>query len=344
MRIRGNRIIEREAVNSARSFFEACGCVFQEIDTSNDYGKDAYLDLTENMNITGLCIALQIKGGKKYCRNYGYAIPVDGHLQVWRTSSVPIAGIVFDPEDGQLRWCNVTKYLNERMQENIKFIPVEKNKILTAETLHLDFKQSFESVAKHFIDDPLLQLFSNSHESQIAGLLDCFALGRNDARVFIALRYLLRALTNEKLKLAIKILSHLTPHPDIFWHAQNWINQDVKDKVQPFLNWTKDDIFWLLSEVTWDQWERGAVGEDLYMLFIQDNCIKEKMQNVAISALAEGLEDVALSALILSVYWASENGLEEFNKLVLANPRFRQLDLISEIESPLNEFGYISIF
>jgi hypothetical protein len=344
MKLRRNRIIEREAVNATRAFFEACGCIFQEIDTGNDYGKDAYVDLTDAENITGLCIALQIKGGDKYRRADGYAIPVDEHTELWRTSSVPIAGIVYDPSDGQLRWCNITEYLHANSSNEVKLVPVEKHKTLSPEILHREFTQSFQNVSKRFIDDPLLQLCSPSQETQIASLYDCFALGRNDARVFIALRYFLRVLSDDSLRLAIRILSHLTPHPDILWHSQNWIGQDIKDQVRPYLNWTIDEIMWLLSEVPWDQWDRGALGEDLYMLFLEDHSIREKMQRAAVSALNDGLDDLALSAMILTVYWAQDNGLEKYSELVTANSRFRQLDLASELELQLKEFGSIDIF
>lgn len=64
--LRANAELEREAVNATRSLFEANSWVFQEVDKGNDYGKDAYVDCTENRAILGLCVALQIKGGNKY--------------------------------------------------------------------------------------------------------------------------------------------------------------------------------------------------------------------------------------------------------------------------------------
>ena len=102
MNLRKNRAKERAAVNAARSFFEANGCVFQEVDQGNDYGKDAYVDLVDGDKVSGHCIALQIKGGKKYKRANGYVIPIESHELVWRQSPLPIAGIVFDSESKTL--------------------------------------------------------------------------------------------------------------------------------------------------------------------------------------------------------------------------------------------------
>jgi len=108
-RLRANRVPERAAVNVARTFFEANGCIFQEVSGDNDYGKDAYVDLTFGGQVTGLCAALQIKGGESYRRTAGgYVIPLDDdHAKLWRSSTVPIFGIVHDQSDGKLRWCNI---------------------------------------------------------------------------------------------------------------------------------------------------------------------------------------------------------------------------------------------
>jgi hypothetical protein len=45
MKVSKNRPTERKGVNAARSLFEAAGCLFQEVDTRNDFGKDAYVDI-----------------------------------------------------------------------------------------------------------------------------------------------------------------------------------------------------------------------------------------------------------------------------------------------------------
>ena len=106
MKLRPNRIREREAMNAARLFFEAQGCVFQEVDAANDYGKDAYLDIVEELQVTGLCVALQVKGGRSYrTRDGSYRLPVDeAHALIWARSTVPVLGIVHDERENSLHW------------------------------------------------------------------------------------------------------------------------------------------------------------------------------------------------------------------------------------------------
>ncbi|MGA2621038.1 MAG: DUF4365 domain-containing protein [Thermoguttaceae bacterium] len=193
MEIRPNRRAERAAVNAARAFFESCNCVFQEVDLANDFGKDAYIDLAEGNVVTGLCVALQIKGGESYRRAKGYAIPLDEkHARVWRASSVPVAGLVHDPADGQIRWCNISDFLARLHKELPPCIPVPAANALTPQSFDSAFKPSFRAFEKaRSAGHPLLQLTSDDETLRMGALLDCFGLGRSEPRVLILVRYLL---------------------------------------------------------------------------------------------------------------------------------------------------------
>src|SRR6516165_6223346 len=133
MRLRKNRRTERAGVNETRAFFESNDHVFQEVDLGNDYGKDAYVDLVDGQTVSGLCVALQIKSGASYRRGSGYAIPIENHGEVWRNSSLPIAGIVYDPETNGLYWCDITSFLAAHAKSLPSDIPVSRDNLLTAE-------------------------------------------------------------------------------------------------------------------------------------------------------------------------------------------------------------------
>jgi hypothetical protein len=55
---RKNRVLEKEGVNATRSFFESSGCVFQEVNLENDYGKDAYIDLGDDVSTSSICAGI----------------------------------------------------------------------------------------------------------------------------------------------------------------------------------------------------------------------------------------------------------------------------------------------
>jgi len=344
MKLRKNRIVEREAVNATREFFEANGCIFQEVDTANDYGKDAYVDLVSEGDVTGVCAAVQIKGGPSYKRRDGYVIPVGEHLDVWRSSTLPIIGVIYDPEDKHLRWCNISNYLDNHGAENPTHIPVSAQAILTPSILHLETRPSLQRYSRVHLEHPLVQLCSRSVPSQLSALYDCFALGRSDARVFIALRYLTKVLVGEPLRVSISILSHLTAHPDILWSSRNWVPDDVQKEGIPHLVWDVQEIRTFLSYITWEDWQRGDVGEDLYMLFMQDPQIKTKMEAVALEAMNAGDEDIAFAALYLTIYWAGENGIDKYERMLARCPAFETLPLAAELEQALRECGHVILF
>jgi hypothetical protein len=345
MKFRKNIKIEREAVNATQAFLEANNCIFQENNLQNDYGKDAYVDFVDNENVTGICAALQIKGGVSYKRENDYFIPIEDHLEVWQNSTLPIIGIVYDPEDKNLRWCNISNYLDNIEGKVPSRIPVNRNSILTPTTLHFELKTTIIRFNKlHRMEHPIIRLYSNSLPIKLEALADCFALGRSDSRVLIALRYLIKSLTGEPFFTAIYILSHLTNHPDIFWNSKNWIPDNIISEVKPHLIWDIDEIRYFLTNVTWDLWQRGNDGENLYMLLVQDPDIKSKIETLAVESINNGEEDVAWATLYLSIYWADKKGFEKYEQMLSQSKDFEKLSLSGELVGLLKEFGYVTLF
>jgi hypothetical protein len=127
-RVRANRPIERAGVNAARALFEAANYLFHEVPIENDFGKDAYVDLVEARQVTGVCVAIQIKSGDKYRRADGYAIPVEDHEEVWRQSTLPIAGIVHDTDTSLLYWGSITCFLDKHPTDLPAAVPISANR------------------------------------------------------------------------------------------------------------------------------------------------------------------------------------------------------------------------
>src|SRR5262249_6635709 len=149
----------------------------------------------EDRNVTGVCVSLQIKSGEKYRRASGYAIPINGHEDVWRCSTLPIAGIVHDPDSGKLYWGSISRFLAEHPKNPPAAMPISSSNVLTRETLETRFKPYFGALARERASaTAVLQICSDRKDMQIGALLDCFALGRSDARIFIILRYMLAML------------------------------------------------------------------------------------------------------------------------------------------------------
>lgn len=345
--LRANRIPERAAVNAARTFFEGKGCIFQEVSGDNDYGKDAYVDLTFGGRVTGLCVALQIKGGESYRRKSGgYLIPLDAdHAEVWRSSTVPIFGIVHDPSDGKLRWCNISEFLNSAEGERLPgSIPLESSALLTEASLHREFTAAVDRARVLKGDQVLLQVISESERINLSAVRDCLALGRADARVLIGLRYLVRALSPGALHNAIVVLSHATPHPDIFWHPGNWIPPHVEEQIRGHFRWLAEEVVEFLKICPLATFERGSLGQCLYMLLIEDPEKKVTMRRACVLALEGGHREAAFTALYLWLYWEHRNAKSAYASFTAEHPQIRELENSEDFERVLLEAGELDLW
>ncbi len=262
-----SRLAERRAVNASRSFFEDHDLIFQEIDLRNDIGKDAILDLARTGDDAGLAIALQIKGGQKYKRKDGHSIPIDPRLRsIWRNSSIPIFVIVLDPDDGELYWGNLSEMVKKASGES-GTVPVSPNARLTPDGLDRFLEVArLECSARR--SDPLLNLTSTDSGLLQSALFDCLVLGRRDPRYLTLVRTSLPFIDDQKsFYMAIDLLAHATPHPDIFWHRGNYIQPETATEVCKSFRWTPGEIAMLLARLPEEgMWSRGTVGQSLYMI------------------------------------------------------------------------------
>ncbi|WP_297492940.1 DUF4365 domain-containing protein [Pseudonocardia sp.] len=120
-------------MNMVRALLEDSGHIVQEIDGGNDHGEDLYVRFVEDCRVTSFVIAVQVKSGTTYRRSIGYAVPVGSHGNVWRSSNMPIVGIVYDPEMKMLYWANMTEYLRENA--SARSVPVGESDTLTSRTV-----------------------------------------------------------------------------------------------------------------------------------------------------------------------------------------------------------------
>jgi hypothetical protein len=334
-------------VNATRRLLEEeCDCVFQETDGGSDYGKDAYVDFVDAGRVTGLCVALQIKGGRSQRRAQGYGIRADPrHVEVWRDSSIPVAGIVHDAETGQLHWCDITGYLRREPAFRSGSIPVDAADILDRQTTLGVFRRTMGLTPLRLSDHPVLVIAGPRSESLgVSALFDCFALGRSDARYFISMRRSLGFLHGGMLRAAIALLAHVTPHPDILRHDQNRIEPDVVGTMTPLLRWSVGEICSLVQAVPMEEWSRGGLGEDAYMLFIADPGIGAKLEAAVLALVDEGDEDAAFWSMMVRLHPADEDAPAKFAELTRERPALLVGPLAVELEQQLADFGSVSLF
>lgn len=363
---------ERAAVNAARAFLEDHECVVQEVDTGSDYGKDLLVDLTEDLEVTGESIAIQVKGGSSFCRAGKWGIPAKAaDLRLWLESSTPIFGFIHDPATDELHWMNLSAYVREEMLAHREFrqigrkkekasdvlaghfVQFPKNQVLTDATWEA-FRESARGYLTRYVGQSLLGLLDDDPQKQVSAVADCFALGRGDARALLMVRQLVERLYGPAMRTAAKVLSHCVSHPDIFWHEGNWIPEHIRETVRGSFSWTPQEIFHMIREInTTDvpfEWERGTAGQCLFLILLKDKALTSKLP--AAVRIACTANEVEVAVLILYVYQyqraidsaTDKDLLDELLQIRAENPELVDDRLMHELIASILDHGWVDIF
>jgi hypothetical protein len=341
MQLSDERATGRRGITAVQSFFEQNRCVFQEVAQQNDFGKDGYVDLgNEDGVVTCLCAALQVKAGMSYRTAKGdYFIPLDGHADTWRHSTVPIFGIVHDPEENALRWVDLTGHLRENPQQNTGTVPVPRESILDRHSLRQEFRSA---LAAYSADGLTLNLLTPGPR-QVDAVFDAWALGRFDARFFLILRRLILELGQPALLRAIFLLSHAGLHPDIFWRPSNWVPQRVQDAVQPSFRWSPEEISEMLKAVDQEDWGRGTLGQSLDVLLYEDPKVVAKME-LTIGMLLDENDELAAARAAILCLTHSKNQRKELELISEQYPALLDNEWFRDVAQTVKEFGSISLY
>lgn len=319
-RVRRSRPVEKAAIRAVTAVFEDANMIVQSIDGANDIGKDLYVDLTDGRRVTGATIALQVKGGLSYRRRDAYVIPFSvDDKELWATSSVPIYGIVFDPESDSLHWTNLTSFARADTSPESGVVRVSKRTLLTPESLPF-FVREVSVYLRAIGSVSLLDLAHSDPNRQISAVADVFGLGRNDARPLLLLRDALHRLEGDALSLAIRVFARVVWHGDLYARPETAIAESVRREVLPALDWSYEEVCRLLAHPNLEEWQRGGLGQDVDAVIGAPST--SGLPALLERAVVEAPREAAWPALCLVVSDAYEEGLGLWERLV---PKSRSL-------------------
>jgi hypothetical protein len=342
MQIPQSRITSRDGVNAARAFFEHHGCVFQEVGLENDFGKDAYVDIGEAGRVTHLCAALQIKSGASYRDAGDYAIPVDSHAEIWRHSTVPVFGLVYDPSDQLLRWIDLTGYLRAHPDQDGGSVPILRRQTLDHMSLHGAFKNAVAVYASAGATGLTLNLLAPG-PLQTGAVYDAWALSRSDPHYLLVLRRFIADLLPDALRRAIWLLSHAGSHPNILWTKDNWIKPEAEKLLLPSFRWSPEEMEHMLRAVGVDDYGSGTLGECLDVLLYEDSNVVAKM-HITINLLLKGEhQKQAVRAATLALTHARDQQ-KEVNHLTQRYPALLESDWFREVAAAVHQGSRLSLY
>ena len=343
MRTHSNRVTSRDGVNVTRLFFEHCGCTFQEIDQQHDFGKDAYIDLADEAGFTPLCVALQVKAGVSYRNSKGdYGVPVENHSEFWRRSTVPVFGIVYDPDDSQIRWVDLTGYLRAHPEQSDGSIPVSGRHTLDQLSFRGAFTNAVRAYAALGAGDLTLNLLSPD-PFQIGAVYDAWALSRSDPKYLLIMRRFIMDLLPESVRRAIWLLSHVGSHPNIFWTKDNWIKPETEKQLLPSFRWSPEEIAHMLRAVEHSDYGGGTLGECLDVLLYEDANVVPKL-HITIKLLLEKLDTTQAVRAATLALTHSRDQRKRLAILISDYPTFMEHEWFQDIAASIHEGGNLSLY
>lgn len=330
------RVTSRDGVNRARLFFEHHACRFQEIDQQQDVGKDVYVDLADDDGITPLCVALQIKSGVSYRTSKGdYVVPVEHHADQWRRSTVPVFGIVHDPDDAQLRWVDLTGYLRAHPEQVGGNVPVVGRHTLDEISLRGAFTSAVRAYATRGTTDLVLNLLS-PEPFQTGAVYDAWALSRSEPKYLLLLRRFLLDLHSEALRRSIWLLSHVGSHPNIFFTKDTWIKPEAEQFLLPSFRWSPEELAHMLRAVDHSDYGRGTLGECLDVLLYEDPNIVRKL-HLAITLLLKDPDQTQVVRAATLALTHSRDQKTQLALLITDYPALLEHEWFQDIAASLEE-------
>jgi hypothetical protein len=245
-------------VHHAAKVASQSNCIFQVVDQQNDVGIDAYLEFIVAEETTGCCVAIQIKSGTSYCGNLDWSIPADPkHVEYWRSHSLPVCGIVYDPGADSTRWVDISSFLAANPSFKSGLISVPTGNEFSFEKFNL-FREHFLAFRRNFSDDAhfgrSLQQLCRLDQLGVcdSALRSLFSFHRNRMEIWFFLINCLPAFQGHPLlrNLAI-VLCHVPGHGDIFWHSKNIIAESIRKQAEEMIRryLTQEGVLSLLMVV-----------------------------------------------------------------------------------------------
>lgn len=340
---------EREGVNFVCSVVEHANCIFQEIERHNDFGNDAILELVEDENVRGICLALQIKSGKSYCTTDSCTIPSDrDHFEYWYKHTLPVIGIVYDPSEERAYWTNITSYLRSRRHQvqdgpyTLHYPKTEINRFSNDGFSTFFLPQFLNKPVRLPREQAIRFANSDSPELQRLGLGALLTGYRDDMETWDLLLSLFRWRKQEEIDpYLIYVLSLVPGHMDIFWHSGSTLDESLRRRLYPrYAELGYEDVLKLLMFVGEEGFQRGSLGQGVDTIV---SLVANKISILADIAESADLDvDTRMSALILLTHYSSEAADALLQRMSTSSSELSEI--ASQLKEEIQTYGFVYLY
>ena len=255
-------------VGYIRAIVDHHNCIFQEIDTKNDLGIDAIIEIVKDEKPVSMFVATQIKSGKTYfnkksnmCR-----IPVKNHFNYWINHPLPVYGIVYVPELGDAYWVDIKSYLRHNPKTTIITFERTLANQINKDTFYTIFVPRLLNEVPDINNAFAKELFQSDKQDEFyLGLYTLYKkfADKNDTwQLFVD--YFINKPIDKIPNFLIYIFAHLPWHPDISYFNGTMTKEAQKYGKLQLKKFGKTEILKLLEFIDEENFiARGTLGQSV---------------------------------------------------------------------------------
>ena len=259
--------VSKAGVNFVRTVVESSNSIFNEISQQNDLGIDAIIELIINENPFGKCIGVQIKSGNSYFNKDKTEcfIPIDNHKNYWLSYSLPVIGIVFDPERNCGFWVDIKYYLKTYKEDyRINFDCLKANVFDNQTFQKIFIPLNIGEVPDLSLSESIELLESTNNDEIYIGIITLFRKYTDLPIVWDKFIDFFQQNDISRIPVIfIYFLAHIPWHGDIYG-GRDKITTESRNYANSLIqNLTKNDFIKLLQFVDENGFERGSTGQSV---------------------------------------------------------------------------------
>lgn len=339
----------KRGVNYVRNIIESSNSIFHEVHQENDFGNDAFIELVDEKDVKGIVVALQIKSGKSFCTKNSCSIPASkSHFEYWSEHSLPVLGIVYDPDEDAAYWTNIKYHIDSGIDiinkgpYTIKFNKTEFS-IFTSDNFEKIFKPLYlNKEIKLSLEESLKFSESKDHTEHCLGLSSLARRHAQSEDSWVKILNIFKRWDVDKLDPSILYyMAHIPGHPDIYWcNGQNIPTSVRKSLLSSITCMSERDIGKILSLLDEDDcFERGSLGQSAESLIAL--IYKKEQKLLAVIENKELTIRTRDAAVILYAHYLQEKAISKLKQL---SEKHTELSWAREMVIQLEQEGYVYLY
>lgn len=258
----------KQGVNYIRSLVVNANSIFHEIDTSNDLGVDAVIEIIVDEVPTNRAISVQIKSGNSFYKDSSRRCEflIGKHRQYWENYHTDLFAIVFVPNLNAAYWIDLKNYLRQFPSAKKVSFPVTRVNLLKEETFEDIFFQLLLGRPPKLSFDQAMSFFlsSNSDEFNV-GIHVLFShYGHVNSVWDLFVKCFLERSKADIPLVLLHYLSYCPWHADLVFRGESFTVDSRKYGRQLLSAFGKSEVVKLLSFIKSEMdLDRGRIGQSV---------------------------------------------------------------------------------